>query len=71
MNRSSASAHLPMALPVNRNRAMPMAMPRTDDEPNDSAEEREPGESEEHEREPVPGSVGPTSPLDSGLFWLS
>ena len=60
-----------MTLPVNRNRAMPMTMPRTDDEPNDSAEERELDDSEEHEPEAVPGSVGPTSPLDSGLFWLS
>lgn len=51
---------------------MTCSMPRTEDEPNDSAlEERELDETQEHEVEDVQGSVGPTSPLDSGLFWLS
>ena len=37
-------------------------------EPDAFVDEREPSEDE---RDEVPGSVGPSSPLDSGLFWLS
>lgn len=44
-------------------------MPRTEDEP--VLEEPERDESEEEGQDELPGSVGPSSPLDSGLFWLS
>lgn len=53
---------------------MTVAMPRKDEPLDDShLDEEAPADSAEQEErlEDLPGSVGPSSGLDSGLFWLS